>query len=146
MSNRNTTSQGLHNPNITIRFAEHGAATASNPTARHQNNTLDRVNKLSDDMLACQLDYEALKEDHEELVATVRTIETNQREGLLESFFSGIWRIIVFLFVVFVVVSVGFLYVLLFHYLSTDEHEFQQNVQEIRRNVMELCAESGPIE
>ena len=146
MSYRNTTSQGLHNPNITIRFAEHGAATASNPTARHQNNTLDRVNKLSTDMLACQLDYEALKEDHEELVATVRAVENNQREGHLESFFSGIWRSIVFLFVVFVVVSVGFLYALLFHYLSMDDQEFSEGIQEVRRNVMELIAESGSVE
>ena len=142
MFNRNNTaSQGLHDPNITIRFAEHGAATA-----RHEDNTLDRVDKLSNDMLACQLDYEALKEDYDELAATVRTVEKNQREGFPESFFSGIWQAVVFFFVVVVVVSVGFLYVLLFYYLSTDEYEFHEGVRELRRNVMEFLAESGPVE
>ncbi|RFN43533.1 hypothetical protein FIE12Z_12233 [Fusarium flagelliforme] len=129
MSNRNnTTSQGLHNSNITIRFAERDATTASNPTARHQDNTLDRVNKLSSDMLACQLDYTSLKEDHDELVAT------------------AIWQAIVVLFLVTVVVSVGFLYMLMFEYLSTDEHEFHGGVRELRRNVREWLADSGPVE
>ncbi|KAJ4122775.1 hypothetical protein NW768_010218 [Fusarium equiseti] len=133
---------GLYSPDTTIRFAERDATIANNPSGRPKPNTTSiRLNIMpSNDY---QQEILGLKKKQAELVAKVQALETNQRKGLFGTFLSWLWYAFVILFVVAVVVSVGFLYEIMFTYLRTDEHEFHETIRELRRDFMQWRAEGS---
>jgi len=126
--------------NTIFRFGERNAPIANNPFRRPKPNMISiRLNKMHSDEY--QQEILGLKKKQAELVAKVQALGNGQREGFFGTFLSLLWYAFVILFVVAVVVSVGFLYHILYVYLTTNKHNFHEGIRELRRDYMQRRAE-----
>ncbi|CAG7564744.1 unnamed protein product [Fusarium equiseti] len=127
------------NTGTIFRFGERNAPIANNPFGRPKPNIISiRLNIMPSNEY--QQEILGLKKKQAELVAKVQALENGQRKGFFGTFLSLLWYAFVIIFVVAVVVSVGFLYEIMFTYLSTDENVFHEGIRELRRDFMQRRA------